>query len=57
MVHIYPGTRILYQHLINSCYLLFEAIVWGGKGMRKVVTGMCEDEDLQGKEKAHTENP
>ena len=23
--------------------------------MRKVVTGMCEDEDLQGKEKAHTE--
>lgn len=57
MVHIYPGTRILYQHLINNCYLLFEAIVWGGKGMRKVVTGMCEDEDLQGKEKAHTENP
>ena len=53
-----------YQNTLSTSnkWLLFiiwsyHSIVWGGKGMRKVVTGVCEDEDLQGKEKAYTENP
>ena len=60
MVHIYPSTSILYHRLINDLFIIcsYHSIVWGGKGMRKVVTGVCEDEDMQGKKnKAYTENP